>query len=318
MFANIIWLIGFAVVAGALGRLVWRAWHASNPILKWGGVAGSALLTVVLTLVTIVTALGAYQVYMPRGNPVVEASIAGTPEQIARGAHLASATCAGCHTLNDQLPLSGGKNILEDIPMPLGSMVPPNLTPAGSLADWSDGEILRLIREGTNRDGHLSPVMSAMDFHNASDEDAHAIVAYLRSQPAVENDISMGTMSPLALAFVTLGMFPLKDLHEADSVAPASVPVGPTSEYGRYIANFLGCSGCHGDDLTGGAGGLSPKGPSLRVVKGWTVEQFTQTIHTGVNPTGRALDPDEMPWKFISRLDDDELAGVYAYLLSFP
>ena len=55
----------------------------------------------------------------------------------------------------------------------------------------------------------------------------------------------------------------------------------------------------------------------MRVVKGWTVEQFTQAIRTGVNPTGRAFDPNEMPRRFISRLDD-ELAGVYAYLLSFP
>jgi mono/diheme cytochrome c family protein len=79
--------------------------------------------------------MGAFKVYMPRGNDVIEASVAGTPEQIARGAHLASATCAGCHTLNDQLPLSEGKNILEDIPMPLGKMFPSNLTPAGSLPD---------------------------------------------------------------------------------------------------------------------------------------------------------------------------------------
>ena len=53
------------------------------------------------------------------------------------------------------------------------------------------------------------------------------------------------------------------------------------------------------------------------MVKGWTVEQFTQAIRTGVNPTGRAFDLDEMPRRFISSLDD-ELAGVYAYLLSFP
>ena len=53
------------------------------------------------------------------------------------------------------------------------------------------------------------------------------------------------------------------------------------------------------------------------MVKGWTVEQFTQAIRTGVNPTDRAFNPDEMPRRFISRRDD-ELAGVYAYLLSFP
>ena len=64
-------------------------------------------------------------------------------------------------------------------------------------------------------------------------------------------------MISLTLGFIPPGIFPLKDLPETDSVAPSSVPVSPTSEYGRYIATFLGYSGCHGDDLTGSAVGSS-------------------------------------------------------------
>ena len=173
-----------------------------------------------------------------------------------------------------------------------------------------------MIREGTNRDGHLSPVMSAVSFRTISEVDAHSIVAYLRSQPAVQNETPDPSITPLGLAFVTLGMFPIKALPDPGPVA--SVPIGPTVEYGRYIADFIGCSECHGEDLTGGAGGLAPKGPSLRVVKSWTVEQFVETLRTGVNPTGRLLDKSEMPWNFIGRLDDDELAGLHAYLVSFP
>jgi hypothetical protein len=37
-----------------------------------------------------------------------------------------------------------------------------------------------------------------------------------------------------------------------------------------------------------------------------------------VNPTGQALDKEEMPWDFIGRLDDEELAGLHASLVSFP
>lgn len=62
---------------------------------------------------------------MPRGNPLLEIDIGGTPEQIARRAHLANTVCAACHTINDEIPLSGGKNMLEDVPMPLGSCTPP-------------------------------------------------------------------------------------------------------------------------------------------------------------------------------------------------
>ncbi len=200
--------------------------------------------------------------------------------------------------------------------MPLGKMFPPNLTPAGSLADWSDGEIVRVIREGTNRNGHLSTMMSILDFSSISEDDIHSIVAFIRSQPAVQNETPVNTLTPLALAMMTLGMLPLKDVPESGPVA--SVPIGPTVEYGRYIANFIGCTECHGEDLSGGAGGLSPKGPTLRVVKNWSVEQFIETLRTWLNPTGRALDKEEMPWDFIGRLDDEELAGLHAYLVSFP
>ena len=316
MFVNLIWLTGFAVVAAAFGWLAWRAWHASNPIAKWGGAAGATLLTVVFTLVTVLILVGAFKTYLPRGNPVVEISIEGTPEQIARGAHLANTVCAACHTLNDELPLSGGKDVLEDVPMPLGSFTPPNLTPAGSLPEWTDGEIVRVIREGTNRDGHLSIMMSILDFSSISDDDIHSIVAFIRSQPAVQNETPGNTLTPLAMAMATLGMLPLKDVPEPGPVA--SVSIGPTVQYGRYIADFIGCSECHGEDLTGGAGGLSPKGPTLRVVKNWSVEQFIETLRSGVNPTGRALDEEEMPWDFIGRLDDEELPGLYAYLVNFP
>ena len=316
MFANIIWIVAFAGLASLFGWLVWRAWGASNRIVKWVGAAAAAFGTLILALVTVVVVLGFIKVYAPRGNPVIKVTVAWMQAQIKRVAHLTSTICAACHTLNDELPLSGGKNILADIPMPLGDMSPPNLTPGGSLAEWTDGEVLRVIREGTNRDGHLSPVMAAMSFSKVSDQDAQSIVAYLRSQPSVENPAPKRSMTPLALAFITLGMFPINPLPEPGPVA--SVPVGPTLEYGRYIANFIGCSECHGEDMSGGAGGLAPRGPTLRTVKVWSVEQFIETLRTEVNPTGRVLDLDEMPWKFIGRLDDEELAGLHAYLVSFP
>ena len=140
---------------------------------------------------------------------MIEVTVAGTQAQIERGAHLTSTICAACHIVNDELPLSGGDNILADVPMPLGDMSPSNLTPGGSLSEWTDGEVLRVIREGTNRDGHLSTVMAALSFSKVSDEDAQSIVAYLRSQPSVENPAPKRPMTLLDLAFITIGMFPI-------------------------------------------------------------------------------------------------------------
>ena len=37
-------------------------------------------------------------------------------------------------------------------------------------------------------------------------------------------------------------------------------------------------------------------------------------MRTGVDPGGHALDPRQMPWESIGKLDDVELAALYEYL----
>ena len=46
----------------------------------------------------------------------------------------------------------------------------------------------------------------------------------------------------------------------------------------------------------------------------WTRDQFVTTLRTGVNPAGRNLNPDQMPWKTIGKLEDVELSALYEYL----
>jgi mono/diheme cytochrome c family protein len=96
-------------------------------------------------------------------------------------------------------------------------------------------------------------------------------------------------------------------------VAP---PRAVTADYGEYVVNVNACRDCHGPDLDGGPGGIIPAGPNLRaIVPHWTAEQFITTLRTGVNPAGRPLS-NEMPWRFMGRLDDVELAALHAYLSS--
>ena len=55
------------------------------------------------------------------------------------------------------------------------------------------------------------------------------------------------------------------------------------------------------------------------MVPGWSEAQFINTIRTGTDPNGHALDPEAMPWPSISSaLMDDELRGVYAYIRGLP
>jgi mono/diheme cytochrome c family protein len=314
MAGNILsWLV-VVVVAVFFGWLTVRAWKARRWFIKWPGVILSGLLTLLFGLVSAVALIGLVKVYAPSAGPVQDIHVAGTPEQVARGQHIANALCAECHSTDNSLPLVGGRDFSKAIPIPIGSIVSANLTPGGPLKDWSDGEILRVFREGINKDGHKLFLMSAIPVRHMSDEDAEAVIAYLRSQPAVPNQVQEppDQLNLLAMLLVGQGMIPEQAPVTGPIVAPAKAA---TVEYGAYLLGFIGCRDCHGADLTGGAGGFAPKGPSLRVVKGWTQDQFMSTIRNGVDPSGHQL-KDQMPWKTISRMDDVELTAIYAYLNS--
>ena len=319
MIVNIIvWLVVVALTV-LLAWLVTRAWRAKKPLLKWVGVALAGLLTLVFGAVSVTAAIGLYMFYVPRGSPVEALQVAGTPEQIARGEHLALIECVSCHTTNGQLPLSGGLNLAEEIPIPLGDFYSINLTPGGPLKDWSDGEIMRVLNEGVDRDGHPLFAMSVNTVRYFNADDKQALIAYLRSQPAVDNPTPLPADQPNLLAAVMAGtgLLPFQP-----PVTVEIVPKGATAAYGEYIVSWRGCRTCHGEDLGGGTGRFGgfpvPVGPNLRVVQGWTVEQFVTTLRTGVDPSGHALDGTQMPWETIGLLDDEELGALYAYFQSLP
>ncbi|MBI5876201.1 MAG: cytochrome c [Chloroflexi bacterium] len=316
MIANGFALLVLIAVAVLLFWLARRAWRARHAYVKWPGVALFGLLGLLLTLLSVAGVKGMIQFYSPGGSPVPNIKVAGTPEQIARGQHLANSLCVGCHSPNDELPLTGGRDIGADSPLPLGHFVSVNLTPAGPLKDWSDGEIMRGLREGIDKYGHPLAVMSTNGVRYLSEDDKLAIIAYLRSQPPAGGQTPDPADDPNVLAAILLGAGVIQLEQPATSaiVAPARAA---SVEYGKYVVDYEDCRTCHGKDLTGGTDPTSPPGPSLRVVQGWTRDQFFATIRTGKDPGGHQLN-DIMPWRLFSRLDDDELGAVYAYLKSLP
>jgi mono/diheme cytochrome c family protein len=263
--------------------------------------------------------VGLARAYSPRSAPVPDLKVAASPEQIARGEHLANSFCASCHSATNELPLTGGVDLGKDFPMPLGSFVSANLTPGGPLKDWSDGEIFRALRNGVDRDGNWLFVMSNARGRFLSDEDIQAVIAYLRSQPVVVNETQMPLDQPNLLGFMLLGAGQLPAGEHAITNAISMPPKGATAEYGQYILSYQDCVVCHGEDLSGGEPGqLAPLGPNLSIVADWTQEQFVSTLRTGVDPDGHALNNKLMPWQNIGRMDDEELAAVYAYITSLP
>jgi len=114
--------------------------------------------------------------------------------QIERGAYLALIMdCAGCHMPRDQtgMPMveagMSGATVGFEIPG-MGIFWPPNLTPSKEgLGDWSDAQIEEALRHGVDRDGRvLAPVMPWMSYSVMTEADMSALIAYLRSVPAVD------------------------------------------------------------------------------------------------------------------------------------
>ena len=318
MLVNVlIWIVLVAAAVGC-GWLAVRAWRATRPLLKWGGAALSGLATLVLGLVSVVALIGLFKAYAPRTAPARELQVAGTPEQIARGQHLADTFCASCHSTTSELPLTGGVDLGRDFPIPLGNFWTVNLTPAGPLKDWSDGEIFNAIRNGIDPDGRVLFVMSNVRGRNLSDADIEALIAYLRSQPAAGAPTPEPPDQPSFLGILMSGAGMLPEGKPPTAAAVNAPPKGPTAEFGQYVLSYQDCRDCHGEDLAGGVEGqLAPIGPSLHLVKGWTLEQFITTLRTGVDPSGHELNS-QMPWRNIGRMDDDELTAVYEYLVSLP
>jgi hypothetical protein len=204
MIGNTIAILVLVALLALFAWLTRRTWRARNTILKWVGAVLAGLVTVILVLVTVVVVIGFYKLYAPVGYPVANVRVQATPEQIARGEKFAP-VCAGCHSAIAQLPLDGGNDNFVD---GLGTLVAPNLTPAGPLKDWSDGEIIRAIREGVHQTGRALIVMPSEIFRYFSDADVQTVVAYLRSQPAVNHDTPPSGLGPIAMILIGAGIFP--------------------------------------------------------------------------------------------------------------
>jgi len=315
------------ILLALFGWLTLRAWNAKRAVVKWPGCVLTGLVTLSLGLVAIFAAIGFYKLNERRTNPVADIRVAATPAQIARGERLAN-VCVTCHSWNDQVVLSGSDFIAKFGFPPVGILHSPNLTPAGNISDWSDGELIRAIREGVHKNGRSLLIMPVETFGNLSDDDVQAIVAYLRAQPATDRPTPTNQFNVLGALFMNLS-----DLRTAQPpVGSVSSPPPRTSEYGKYMVDVLGCRDCHGTRLQGkldlGQPG-PPPGPNLtRIVPQWTEQDFMTFFNTGVLP-GSGTVPTvtlaggqtefRMPWpEFRAATTDDELRAMYAYLQSLP
>jgi mono/diheme cytochrome c family protein len=312
---NILGLTAIITINALLAWSAFRARRVRNRFLKWGGVGLAAVLAMAVSSVSALTIAGMVKQHA-RSAPVPDLKVETTPKRIARGKAVVDGYCSACHSKTGTL--TGGENAGDHFPMPIGSIVSANLTPAGALRRWSDGEIFRAIRNGVDADGHWLTIMSYTNVSKLSDDDIQAVIAYIRSVPAAgePTPVPPDRLSLLGLAMLGAGMLPSGKPVITDTIT--APPKGPTFQFGEYILSYQDCRECHGRDLTGGVPGqLGPLGPDLNLVKDWKLAQFIATMRTGIDPNGHELNK-QMPWRPVGRMDDEELAAVHEYLTHLP
>ena len=159
--------------------------------------------------------------------------------------------------------------------------------------------------------------MDFLPYKELSDADTEAIIAYLRTLPAVESTTATGDRFNFAgTVFVGSGMLPPSAPGAASISAP---PEGMNAAYGAYVATYGECRGCHGPDMTGTeASALGPAVPNPRPLVGTLSEtEFVAMMRSGVKPGGEAF-PETMPWQNAAKMTDGDLAALYAYLTAAP
>jgi mono/diheme cytochrome c family protein len=312
---NVVPLATLIVVAAFLIWSSIRCWRHKNMVRKWVGTGLAGVLAAAASLISVLMIAGLLRL-QARSAPIPDIKVAGTPSQIQRGQAIADSFCGGCHSRTGLL--TGGFDVADDLPLPLGSLVSSHLTPAGDLSHWSDGEIFRAIRNGVDADERWLIVMSYTNAGRLSDDDTKAVIAYLRSVPAVGQKAAdpPDHLNPLGLVMLGAGMLPTgKPVFTGAVAAP---PKGPTIQYGEYVLSYQDCRECHGADLAGGVPGqLPPIGPGLSLVKEWKLDEFISTMRSGMDPSGHEL-AKQMPWRPIGKMDDEELTAVYQYLIHLP
>ena len=161
-------------------------------------------------------------VEVPSPGPVDAISYA--PERIARGKYMVELlNCGSCHTDQallgkpDKARFLAGSRVGIAYSNPLkekfpGVLYPANLTPdpETGLGKWTDEQILQILRTGIDPYGyHTLSVMPWTVYSKLSEEDAQAIVAFLRSLPAVKHKVPANVLpgSKAIEPFVHFGVY---------------------------------------------------------------------------------------------------------------
>lgn len=222
--------------------------------------------------------------------------------KVAHGERLAVVlSCTGCHGANLQ-----GKNVSADDPN-YGDMNAPNLTL--TLANYSDGDIVRLMRQGVPRDGREFWFMPVESYQFLSDADLSAMIAYLRTFKPTGTQLPPIRKGKGFAEDIERG-FNHSIAQTAEYRAKPPVDLGPAHAKGRYLAQ-TSCTGCHNSELQGYDGFT----PNLDIAGSYSVDELTRLLTTGEGKVKKNLGlMSEVAKDHFSRFTPGERAALVAYI----
>lgn len=249
------------------------------------------------------------------------------------------AGCGNCHTprLPDGTP-DNSKNLAGAfvIQEPVFNAYAQNITPdmETGIGSWTEDQIVDAIRNARKPDGtFMGPPMSFGWYKNMSDTDVRAIAKYIKSVPAVRNEVPPATYS-------IPGGPPENNIFGPIVTSVPDVPKTDIVKYGEYLAGPVGhCMDCHTTYVMGqidmaqlGRGGNVYARPfiydwaavSANITShpeaglgSWTDAEIKRAITEGISRDGRELLP-FMPYWLYKKMEPSDLDAIVAYLRTLP
>ncbi len=266
-------------------------------------------------------------------------ALADTP--LERGSYLVNSlgACSNCHTPRNPPPaggpnldkrLSGGFQVFNE---PFFTVKGSNVTPDkdSGIGAWSDADIKRALTEGVRPSGvPLAMVMPYSFLRVLTPNDLDAVVAYLKSIPAVRNEVQPPVYKiaqpspPLPSAEKPMTEEQLKDIVK----------------HGFYVASLAHCMACHSrvsEDVPAdfknawGKGGRVFKGPfgeataanisgnKEKGLGGWTDAEIKRVLTEGISKDGRKLKPPMIDYvAYYKTWKDDDIDALIAWIRTIP
>ena len=256
---------------------------------------------------------------------------------LERGSYLVNSigACSNCHTPRVQgVPdltrrLSGGFQTFDE---PWFTVKGANVTPDRDtgIGAWSEADLRKALTEGVRPNGiRLAAVMPYAFLKVMTARDTDAVIAYLRSLPAIRNEVVTPQYKAEQVAITV--PWADKPMGEDDLKTPA--------KRGLYLSSIAHCMACHARTSEAsppdfknafGRGGREFKGPwgvsvtanisaSPKGLGGWSDAEIRRALTEGVSRDGRRLKPPMIDYvAYYKTWANEDMDALIAWIRTIP